>query len=121
MVYVQPFSATGAKYEISHEAGGRHPVWSRDGIQMLFVMPGRNRYAVATVTTRPAFSSTNSEPLTRVFEDSLADPFRSFDIAADGRLLGVIGADQAQLGTLASQIQVVPNWTEELKARVPAK
>ena len=85
------------------------------------MIPGANRYAVAGITRQPAFSVTSPELFTRCFEDSVSDPSRSFDIAADGRLLGVIGADQAQLGTLASQIQVVLNWTEELKARVPTK
>ena len=129
-VYVQPFPATGAKFEVSRGlgegeggayGGGRHPVWSHDGTQILFVIPGANRYAVAPVTTTPNFRVADPELITRSFLDSLEDPVRRFDIAADGRLLGVIGADQAAPGAAVSQIHVVLNWFEELKARVPTK
>ena len=49
---------------------------------------------------------------------------RNNDITPDGqRFLGVVTAGQsAAAGASASgQIQVVLNWTEELKARVPTK
>ena len=40
----------------------------------------------------------------------------------DGRILGVIAAGQtASGGPAAPQIQVVLNWFEELKARVPTR
>ena len=82
---------------------------------------GANRYAVAAVTTEPNFGVANPELLTRSFQDSLADPVRSCDLAADGRLLGVIGADQAQVGDVPRQMHVVLTWFEELTARVPAR
>jgi len=58
-----------------------------------------------------------------VFEDGLGDPVRSFDIAADGRLIGVVDSIRTSLGTAAPpQITVVLNWhEEELKARLPVK
>jgi hypothetical protein len=46
---------------------------------------------------------------------------RNFDTMPDGRILGVIAAGQSQSAAWAvPQIQVVLNWFEELKARVPA-
>ena len=47
---------------------------------------------------------------------------RPFDISRDGQhFLGLIDAAQTQSGApAAEQIQVVLNWFEELKARVPA-
>ena len=38
-VYVQPFPATGAKYQVSRGDVGHHALWSRDGKQ-LFYIPG---------------------------------------------------------------------------------
>jgi hypothetical protein len=53
-----------------------------------------------------------------VFLDTLNDPVRSFGLAPDGRLVGVIDAVQSQPGAAAPpQITVVLNWLEELKAR----
>jgi len=48
---------------------------------------------------------------------------RNNDITHDGkRFLGVVAAGQIASGTPAApQIQVVLNWFEELKARVPTK
>ena len=50
---------------------------------------------------------------------------RTFDITPDGRILGVVPADQSQSGMPAQsqvqQIQVVLNWFEELKSKVPTK
>jgi hypothetical protein len=54
---------------------------------------------------------------------SLRGPYeRPYDISRDGqRFLGLIDAAQVQAdGTAAPQIQVVLNWFEELKAKVPA-
>ncbi len=48
---------------------------------------------------------------------------RPYDISRDGQhFVGLIDAAQAQAGApAAEQIQVVLNWFEELKARVPTK
>jgi len=44
---------------------------------------------------------------------------RNYDVMPDGRILGVIAAGQTQSpGT--REIQVVLNWFEELKQRVPS-
>ncbi len=50
-----------------------------------------------------------------------ATPLRSFDVMPDGRVIAVIGATQAGSGRGAPHVQVVLNWTEELKQRVPLK
>ena len=113
-VYVQPFPTTGAMYRISQE-NGRHPLWSRDGQQLLFVIAGQNRYAVTHITTRPTFSFTTPEMVTRVFNSSQDEPVRSIDIGSDGRIVGVIAAG------LAPQINVVLNWFEELKRLAPSR
>jgi hypothetical protein len=45
---------------------------------------------------------------------------RNYDVMLDGRILGVVPAGQTQSAGSTQQIQVVLNWFEELKARVPA-
>ncbi len=116
--YVQPFPPNGTKHQIAR--GGR-PLWSRDGTE-LFYVPAAGEFRAVTVTTQPRFAVTNPVSVPRGF--GIADPAspRPFDITPDGRIVGVGGEGQST-GALAAptQIQVVLNWFEELKARVPIK
>ena len=129
VVYVQPFPATGATYQVPVlEAGGyRHPLWSPDGKELFFMIGGDSRMKVAGVTTRPGFVLGNPAPVPRpLFRDSLTDVARPWDITPDGQRFvvttGVGAAGQAESGmAVVQQIQVVLNWFEELKQRVPTK
>jgi len=114
--FVQPFPPNGTKYQIA--AGGR-AVWSRDGTE-LFYVPGPTQFAAVKVKTQPTFSFTSPVAIPRGF--GVADPLspRPYDVTPDGRIVGVGVVGQAQQGS-ASQIDVVLNWFEELKARAPRK
>jgi serine/threonine protein kinase len=116
--FVQPYPATGAKHQIAR--GGR-PAWSRDGKE-LFLVPAPGQFMVVNVSTRPSFAFTNPAPVPRGF--GIADPGspRPYDVTPDGRILGVATHGQVQTGSsAATQIRVVLNWFEELKARAPGK
>jgi hypothetical protein len=116
-VYVQPYPATGARYEIAMTA--HHPLWSPNGKE-LFYVPVVGQFFVVSVTTEPSFTFSIPVPVPRGFP--LANPRtpRTFDITPDGKFVGVItsGSSQTQAGA-PPQIQVVLNWFEELKTRVP--
>jgi serine/threonine-protein kinase len=115
--YVQPFPPTGTRYQIAR--GGR-PAWSRDGKE-LFYVPAPARFAVVRVRTEPSFAFSSPVDVPRRF--GIADPSnpRPYDTLRDGRLIGVAMPGLNQTGSGPAQIQVVLNWFEELKARVPAK
>jgi serine/threonine-protein kinase len=121
-VYVQPFPATGAKFQISRGDVGHHALWSRDGKQ-LFYIPGPGRFVVVNVTTQPSFSVSAPVPAPRAFNIGNAQTSpRNHDVGPDGRVLGIAIAGQGASGTAAAQqINVVLNWFEELKQRVPTK
>ena len=76
-----------------------------------------------SVTTRPTFTFGNPVPVPRPFVERGPGFERNNDITLDGkRFLGVVAAGQTASGAPAApQIQVVLNWFEELKARVPTK
>jgi Tol biopolymer transport system component len=120
-VYVQPFPATGAQYQVSRDAG-HHPLWSPDGKE-LFYFPGANRLVAVNVTTHPSFTFGDPAPVPGGLPAN-ATPVtpRNYDIAPDGqRFISVMESGQTQSGAAAAQqIQVVLNWFEELKARVPS-
>jgi Tol biopolymer transport system component len=122
-VYVQPFPPTGAKYQISKNAdAGHHPMWSPDGAELLF-NPGQGSLNAVRITTQPSFTVGEAMPVPHPFMSATPNFERPYDISRDGQhFLGLIDAAQTQSGApAAQQIQVVLNWFEELKARVPTK
>jgi len=128
-IYVQPFPATGAKYQIPKKdpsQNDHHPVWSSDGKE-LFYIPVPGALAAISVTTRPDFSFGNPVPVPRKFTTaggSAQFDIRNYDLSPDGKILGLVDtSEQTQGGNYsdAPEFRVVLNWFEELKARVPAK
>jgi serine/threonine-protein kinase len=118
-VYVQPYPGPGGKWQISTE-GGTEPVWGRNGRE-LFYRSGNKMMAVET-TMQPSFAAGKPRVL---FEGQyLASVFPltgvAYDVSADGqRFLMVKETEAASRST--AQINVVLNWFEELKRRVPAQ
>jgi Tol biopolymer transport system component/tRNA A-37 threonylcarbamoyl transferase component Bud32 len=127
-VYVQPFPATGSRFQASVDApqdDPHHPLWSRDGTE-LFYVAGPNRFAVTSVTERSGLVFSNPVLIqTGIWKNTFGGPttIRNYDVSADGkRFIGVIASGVTDSGTpRVSQIHVVLNWLEELKQRVPLK
>jgi len=114
-IYVQPYPGPGGKWQISTD-GGTEPVWNPNGRE-LFYRNGNKMMAVE-ITTKPNFALGNPHVL---FERPyiLANvPISNYDVSPDGRrFLMVKPTEQAQAPP--TQINVVLNWFEELKRRVP--
>jgi|TARA_B100002003_G_C14151629_1_gene553930 serine/threonine-protein kinase len=115
-VYVRPFPEGEPLHRIS-SGGGRAPVWSADGDQLLYRVPAYYM-TVVDVETDPVFD--RSQPLqlfTRTFVTT--DQARAYDLAPDGqRFLMSVGEALAKAEPVTG-ITIVQNWVEELKARVP--
>ncbi|HYN06063.1 MAG TPA: protein kinase [Vicinamibacterales bacterium] len=121
-VYVEPFPPTGSKFQVSkHGDQGHHPLWSPTGKELYYVpLPGQ--FVVVTVTTAPNFAFSHPTPVPRLFPVAPPTIPRPFDVTPDGRIVAPIAAGQGSLGAApVSQLNVVFNWFEELKARVPIK
>ena len=118
-IYVQPFPPTGDRYLISKPS--MQPVWSRHGRELIH-QPTGGQWAVQAITTEPsfAFSAAVRMPRGGAITTGVTE-WRNFDTTPEGRILGVVAAEQTSstAGT-RPQIQVVLNWFEELKARVPS-
>jgi dipeptidyl aminopeptidase/acylaminoacyl peptidase len=109
-VYVQPYPGPGGKWQVSTE-GGTEPVWARNG--ELFYRNG-GKVMVVETTTHPGFSAGNPKML---FEGSYPtyQSLPDYDVTADGqRFLFLRASEEAR-----SEINVVVNWTEELKQKAP--
>jgi len=113
-IYAQPYPGPGGKYQISSD-GGTEAMWNPKGGE-LFYRHGDQMMAVE-VATQPGFSL--SKPRMLFAGQYLPTPqtYANYDVSADGqRFLMVKAAGQAQA---SARINVVLNWTEELKRLVP--
>jgi len=120
-IYVQPFPATGAKYQLfTKEGDNPHMVvWSRDG-KALFYDPRQGGFETVSVTTQSTVSFGNPVAVPVRFLLGPVSARTTYDTAPDGKFLGLIPAGQTGPFTPnTQQIQVVLNWFEELRARVP--
>jgi Tol biopolymer transport system component len=115
-VYVQPFPGPGGKWQISTD-GGAEPAWNRNGKE-LFYRSG-NKMMALDVTTQPGFSPGKPHMLFEGQYSASEWPLidTAYDVSPDGqRFLMTKAAEQA---AEATQINVVLNWFEELKQKVP--
>jgi eukaryotic-like serine/threonine-protein kinase len=112
-IYVRPYPGPGGKWQISTE-GGSEPVWNPKGRE-LFYRVGKKMMAV-DVATEGAFSAGKPKVL---FEGTYVPTPRSFpdyDVSPGGQRFLMLKADEEATPT---QINVVLNWFEELKQKVP--
>jgi Tol biopolymer transport system component len=112
-IYVQPFPGPGGKWQIS-VAGGTEPVWSRDGKE-IFYLSGRTMMSVP-VSAGATFSAEIPRSL---FEGSFVPTRRgepAYDVSPDGKRFLVVQRDEK---SVSSHLNVVLNFSQELKRRAP--
>jgi eukaryotic-like serine/threonine-protein kinase len=127
-IYVRPFpDVSSGRWQIS-TSGGDSPLWSRDGREIFY----RNGDAVTAVSvkTMPTFSLETPKTLFRgtyvsnVFRYANND-FTTWDISPDGKKFLMMkepsGSGSSSAGGGPRKINIVVNWFEELKQRVPTK
>jgi dipeptidyl aminopeptidase/acylaminoacyl peptidase len=112
-VYVRAFAGPERRWQVSTQ-GGTQPLWSRTGKEIFYRIG--NRMMVVDVS---AGADLTLSPPRRLFEQryvfqnvSLAN----YDLSADGEQFLMV-KDEAGSGRL----NVVLNWTEELKRLVPIR
>jgi Tol biopolymer transport system component len=112
-IYVQPYPGPGGKWQISAE-GGTEPVWAANG--EIFYRQGNKMMAVRT-TTQPTFSAGNPKALFEGQYVPTQGTISNYDVSRDGQHLLMVKASEEEQAV--TQINVVLNWFEELKRRVP--
>ncbi len=115
-IYVQPYPGPGGKWQISTE-GGTEPVWNPNGRE-LFYRSGDKMIAV-DIATQPGFAAGKPRMLFEGPYEPAPITNPNYDVSPDGqRFLMLKPVEQAQAAP--TQINVVLNWFEELKQKVPA-
>ena len=110
-VYVQPYPPTGERWRVS-TAGGREPVWSRDGRELFF----RRDAEMLTAGVMARDGALEVETPTRLFERpfdlDLGGHLPNYDVASDGRFLMLRRAERPRA------VRVVLGWAEDLARRL---
>ena len=120
-IYVRPFpNVEDGRWQVSN-AGGFYPLWSRDGRELFYVAgPAPARLMVVPVQTDPTFVPENSQELFEL-PDMRRGEGRTYDVSSDGQrflTLNTVG-HETDADASSPQINIVQNWFEELKERVP--
>ena len=113
-IYVQPFPGPGTRQVISTN-GGKEPVWSPDGRELFY----RESTALMAVPVETTDSFRAGLPK-RLFDGPyVADNagHASYDVSPDGTKFLMIQNDERGL----TELRVVLNFAEELKALLPPK
>ena len=117
-IYVEPFPPTGRRERISRE-GGYWTFWSPAGDELfyrsLYSVVG-NRLRSVDIETEPDFRFRNPQLLAPEGFSSVAY-YRDYDITPDGERFVMIFPAGGTADNLS--INIVQNWFEELKQRVP--
>ena len=112
-IYVHPFPDTGA---FRRQVGlGTRPLWSPAGGELFYLDADRDLMSVR-VETKPTLSFGN--PVKMLDNVRAMTPGRSYDISPDGKRFLVLKDPPSALQSIR-HVDVVLNWTEELKRLVP--
>ncbi len=116
-IYVRPFpGADGGRWQIS-TAGGDEPLWSRGGKEIFFRSESGQMMAV-NVTTTPSFAA---EAPRALFVDTTyvkSPSYRAYDLSPDDQRFVMLRALADSVTQAPTQVVLVDNWFEELKAKV---
>jgi eukaryotic-like serine/threonine-protein kinase len=116
-IYVQPYPGPGAKLQISTD-GGMEPVWNPNGRE-LFYRSGDKMMAV-DIATQPSFNAGKPRIIFEGRYERTPATGPNYDVSPDGQRFLMLKPIEQEVAA-PTQINVVLNWFEELKHRVPTE
>jgi len=126
-VHVRAYPGPGPEQQVSIE-GGESPAWNPNGTELFFITPAeadKRRMMVAEFTPGSAGSPPRIGRPRPLFPFDQYDlgfaswPIRCYDVAPDGQRFFVVQERPAPPVPPVTHVNVVLNWFEELKAKVP--
>jgi serine/threonine-protein kinase len=122
-IYVRPFPDVGSGLWQVSIGGGTRPLWARGG-EELFYLSATGAVMRVGVERGTSWASTPPSMIVKAegyFTVPGANPGRTYDVTPDGQRFLMIKTAGDAGGTGVSSINVVVNWFEELKAKVPRR
>jgi hypothetical protein len=114
-IYVQPYPGPGGKWQISTE-GGTEPVWNSNGRELFY--RGGDKMMAVEITTQPSFVAGTPRMLFAGQYQPTPATTPNYDVSPDGQRFLMLKPSEST-GVAPTQINVVLNWFEELKQKVP--
>ena len=115
-IYVRAFPGPGGQWQVSAD-GGTEPVWNPNGRELFY--RNDDKMMAVQIATQPDFSVNKPQTLFEKKYASVTVGVPNYDVSSDGRrFLMIKGSEET---APARQINVVLNFTEELKRRVPTE
>jgi serine/threonine-protein kinase len=110
-VYLRPYPGPDQKKQLSTQ-GGTQPLWNKNGKELFY--RDVNKMMVVDVMTSPTLMVSAPRQLFEQRYAFLTATIPNYDISADGQRFVMVKDESG-----AGRLNVVLNWTEELKRRVP--
>ena len=121
-IYVRPFPAVaGGQWQVS-TAGGRRPLWARDGQELFYLATTSSptsTFMRVPVEARSTVWSAGTPVVLFQGRYFTGTQGRTYDVSPDGRRFLMVKEAGADQGDARPQIIVVQHWLEELKRLVP--
>ena len=122
-IYIQPFPATGVIHQITQN-GEACPVWAADGSELLYrrqLNTGLGPQLLAMEISTDGALTFGGQRTLPMQGSMMFQNYRDYDILPDGeQFVMIFPPDQTALADpTRPQINIVLNWFEELKQRVP--
>jgi Tol biopolymer transport system component len=114
-IYVQPYPGPGGKWQISTE-GGNEPVWNPNGRELFYRVA--DKMMGVDIATQPSFAAGKPHILFERPYATAAQSVPNYDVSPDGQRFLMLKLNEAQEAA-PTQINVVLNWFEESKQKVP--
>ena len=121
-IYVRPFpNVGGGQWQVS-TAGGRQPLWARNGKELFYLDDAGGLSRVLVETSGTTWNAGTPMKLFegRYYDATTGSAGRSYDVSPDGERFLMIKRPGSDAGA-TSAILVVQHWNEELKRLVPTK
>jgi serine/threonine-protein kinase len=126
-IYVRPFpDVDSGRWQVSTD-GGVNPLWSPDGRELYYIRDNNEGRMVMAVSaeTEPTFKAGKPETLFQAPSIVLGsmEALNIWDISPDGKrfimMKSLLQTENESSEKARSKINIVVNWFEELKERVP--
>jgi serine/threonine-protein kinase len=123
-VYLQRYPGPPQSVVVS-SGGGTDPAWNPNGRELFYLSPdeaGVTWMTAVAIRTEPAIAAGTPRRLFAVKGASMAgDPIRQYDVAPDGQHFVLRLPEESPPPVPVTEIELVQNWFEELRAKVPAR
>ena len=112
-VYVQPFPATGGKWQMS-AGGGNLPTWSRTGRELLYLAEDQRIMVVAFTADAKSLHLDRPRPWSEQrLEERISS--RNFDLHPDGRRVAALIAPQRRAEIKRDHVTLIFNFRAQLE------